>query len=88
MNSLFNVSKRGGRRKKEGENKRETETEGDREWDRQMGERDREKVKEGMGGRGNRSFIGWGYGTRQMVGICEFTPFIGVAPPAGEWFGR
>ena len=47
-----------------------------------MGERDREKVKEGMGGRGNRSFIGWGYGTRQMVGICEFTPFIGVAPPA------
>ena len=49
--------------------------EGDREWDRQMGERDREKVKEGMGGRGNRSFIGWGYGTRQMVGICEFTPY-------------
>ena len=53
-----------------------------------MGERDREKVKEGMGGRGNRSFIGWGYGTRQMVGICEFTPFIGVAPPAGEGLGR
>ena len=50
MNSLFDVSKRGGRRQKEGENKRETETEGDREWDRQMGERDREKVKEGMGG--------------------------------------
>ena len=71
MNSLFNVSKRGGRRKKEGESKRETETEGDREWDRQMGERDREKGKEGMRGRGNRSFIGWVYGTRQMVGICE-----------------
>ena len=47
MYSLFDVSKRGGRRQKEGENKRETEAEGDREWDRQMGERDREKVKEG-----------------------------------------